>query len=500
MVDWLSLSTLSGSGDTEVTVTASSYSDLVARTTILTVSGQTKSVDVGVYQEAYHSPYEDEYLTIEATSNGYVRMPELKYHVDWSKKGQVWYRKNNGNWIEESNGGYVSVSSGDTLQIKGIGYYTTDGFEGTTCSFIVYGNVMSLLWGDDFRGKTEFPYTFVAYAGDDGAETLGYLFSQTNVTNAEDLVLPALSLSKGCYEGMFTNCIHLVKAPKYLPAPVVNMHFEYAVMFQGCTYLTAPPRILAEEVGYNACKWMFWNCRNLVTPPALPATKLGESCYSSMFDGCSSLQTTPVLPATTLAPYCYSSMFVHCSALTTVQAISATTGNQSSCSGMFENCVGLTTAPEIHMTSVGSGCFLGMFRNCSGLVTPPSTLPATTMASACYKDMFSGCVNMTSAPSLPATTLAYECYDVMFRGCSSLTTAPTLPAQTLVPFCYHLMFNGCSSMSRVTCLATNPNENNYTYGWLGGTASNGTFVKASGVNNWSRNESGIPANWTVQNI
>ena len=68
------------------------------------------------------------------------------------------------------------------------------------------------------------------------------------------------------------------------------------------------------------------------------------------------------------------------------------------------------------------------------------------MAEKCYRNMFSGCTSLTTAPSLPATTLANFCYYYMFNGCTSLTTAPSLPATTLAFYCYSYMFYGCTSI------------------------------------------------------
>ena len=45
------------------------------------------------------------------------------------------------------------------------------------------------------------------------------------------------------------------------------------------------------------------------------------------------------------------------------------------------------------------------------------------MAEKCYRNMFSGCTSLTTAPSLPATTLANYCYSNMFYGCTSIKLA-----------------------------------------------------------------------------
>ncbi|MCR5387167.1 MAG: hypothetical protein K6E69_08600 [Treponema sp.] len=100
---------------------------------------------------------------------------------------------------------------------------------------------------------------------------------------------------------------------------------------------------------------------------------------------------------------------------------------------------------------------------------------------------------------LPATTLAKDCYYDMFRGCSSLTQAPVLPATTLAEDCYVCMFYHCTSLNKVECLATDFSAEDCTTSWLSGVASSGTFIKASGMNDWPIGTDGIPFGWTVQN-
>ena len=60
--------------------------------------------------------------------------------------------------------------------------------------------------------------------------------------------------------------------------------------------------------------------------------------------------------------------------------------------------------------------------------------------------MFDGCTGLTQAPALPATTLATYCYRYMFAGCTALTQAPALPATKLANYCYYRMFRGCTSL------------------------------------------------------
>jgi len=182
-------------------------------------------------------------------------------------------------------------------------------------------------------------------------------------------------------------------------------------------------------------------------------------------------------------------------------SLPATTLAPSCYRGMFWGCTQLTTAPVLPAMSLAEICYAGMFRDCTKLETIPE-LPATTLAEYCYAGMFQGCTSLTTAPALPATTLATSCYSSMFQECTSLTTAPVLPATTLVSNCYKSMFENCTNLNSVTCLATDISASYCTNYWLAYVAATGTFNKASeiavGEGGWALNSvSGIPQGWTV---
>lgn len=98
-------------------------------------------------------------------------------------------------------------------------------------------------------------------------------------------------------------------------------------------------------------------------------------------------------------------------------------------------------------------CYRSIFGGCTNLTTAPN-LPATTLADHCYLNMFSRCTNLTTAPNLPATTLAMGCYIGMFSRCTSLTQAPALPATTLANHCYQYMFLECTKIKLSTTQTT----------------------------------------------
>lgn len=102
-------------------------------------------------------------------------------------------------------------------------------------------------------------------------------------------------------------------------------------------------------------------------------------------------------------------------------------------------------------TTLASDCYHQMFEGCKSLVNTPA-LPATTLDINCYYRMFYGCISLTAAPALPATELANGCYYSMFEGCYLLVHAPELPAENLADYCYQYMFNGCFGLTKASAL------------------------------------------------
>lgn len=343
--------------------------------------------------------------------------------------------------------------------------------------------------------------------------------------------LPATTLADNCYQAMFHNCTSLVTPPAELPADELKVN-SYRVMFYGCTKLASAPVISATKVAKESCREMFANCTSLTAaPPTLAATTLTDLCYYQMFYKCSNLTSAPAilattaakescremfyncaglvtppaaLSATTLYPKCYYQMFYGCAKLETAPTISATDLEtnlaENCCYRMFFNCSKLTTAPALPATKLATSCYREMFQGCSSLTAAP-TLPATDLTVDCYRSMFNGTA-ITTAPALPATVLKNACYKYMFANCKQLTAAPDLPAPTLVTECYQNMFENCSNLKSVKCLAkTGIYQNSSTSNWLKNvpntTANHGTFYYSPETtsSSWPRNEHGIPKQW-----
>ena len=91
---------------------------------------------------------------------------------------------------------------------------------------IVSGNIMSLLYGDDFIGKNELK----------SSSSFSRLFkADTNLSDASNLILPATTLTPWCYDSMFWFCSSLNTAPE-LPATTLEKYC-YGSMFYYCSKL-----------------------------------------------------------------------------------------------------------------------------------------------------------------------------------------------------------------------------------------------------------------------
>ncbi len=169
---------------------------------------------------------------------------------------------------------------------------------------------------------------------------------------------------------------------------------------------------------------------------------------------------------------------------------------------LFYGCKNLTSIPEklLPATTLAEYCYSSMFKECNGLTTIALELPAEILAANCYEYMFSNCMNLQTAPKLPATTLAEYCYDCMFYGCTKLQTAPEMPATALVVGCYKNMFNGCNALNAVTIKATGEIAINALDYWLYGVASCGVINKKAGLSLAQNSSSGIPSDWTTNEI
>lgn len=203
----------------------------------------------------------NEYMFIEALEDGFTFVFESNgINLNYSLDKITWSSLSSG-----SNS--PSINNGEKIYLKA----ATESINGNLGNFSfskrgnVGGNILSLLFDDDFLGRTDITgYDYV----------FSFLFGYcTNLVKVYSNFLTPTTLSEGCYDSMFYGCSSL----------------EYA--------------------------------------PDLPATVLTSGCYCYMFSDCHLLQNAPVLPSLTLVSYCYAGMFYGCSSLNYIKALFLTTPN-----------------------------------------------------------------------------------------------------------------------------------------------------------------------------
>ena len=241
-------------------------------------SNQVSAVYLGstkIYPSTPPHDYSQDYLTIEAISNTYIsfitsKILSIDRTVDVSRdNGQTWtsIRFLQGSW-DGGSPTEITLHQGDKMLIKGnntsyavldedayhpgnieacyFDIYVPDSSGG--CK--VYGNIMSLIYGDNFIGQTSLtaPCTF------------SYLFNghgraSVIIKDASNLILPATTLTKYCYRYMFMHSM-FDKAP-ILPATTLK-DYCYANMFSGCTHLNYI-KCLANDISATNCTsdWLY---------------------------------------------------------------------------------------------------------------------------------------------------------------------------------------------------------------------------------------------------
>jgi hypothetical protein len=234
---------------------------------------------------------ENEYLYHETLEDGYSTKfinteNILQYSIDDCK---TWHDL-------EPKTETPKINKGERIYFKGENMEVTDygiGIFMFNKKFNVGGNIMSLIYGDDFKGQNkllkngQFRFLF---------------FQNLCLISAKDLILPATELTEECYTGMFNECESLIEAPE-LPASKLTKYC-YSGMFYFCRSLTESPELPATKLADKCYNNMFYNCNSLTTSPKLQATKLTKECYLNMFGRCTSLKEITMLATDMSAQGC----------------------------------------------------------------------------------------------------------------------------------------------------------------------------------------------------
>lgn len=249
-----------------------------------TYRGRVSSVvsETCEYSPVHH--YENDYLTFKIRTAG-----KVYWRSNNGVDKTIEYSLNDSAWTSitsSSTPPTITVSANDIVRFRGTnvtygvsktdysgfghgqtGEDTSSSYDIDAADFDVEGNIMSLIYGDNFIGHTTF---------NGGEFNFCSLFKKAKVISAENLVLPATTLTTACYRAMFS----------------------------WCTYF--------EE------------------PPVLPATTLSQYCYWYMFQR-TAITTAPELLAEALVAYCYGGMFEYATSLNFIKCMAISGFNTTSC-------------------------------------------------------------------------------------------------------------------------------------------------------------------------
>ena len=199
--------------------------------------------------------YSSDYLTFRVLSDGTIAWKS----IGSGQAKTIQYSINGGTWTEitaTSTPTTINVTSGDVVRFKGTNTsYAKDksnysGFESGTATFDVEGNIMSMVYGDNFIGNNTLTGTY----------NFCSMFKLSKVVSAENLILPATTLTNYCYRAMFSKAT-LLDTPPVLPATTLSQGCYY-YMFEECAFTTAPD-LLATTIPSQAYYAMFISCSNL---------------------------------------------------------------------------------------------------------------------------------------------------------------------------------------------------------------------------------------------
>ena len=228
--------------------------------------------------------------------------------ISYSENGFVFFPLTNIN-----NG--ITLNGGDRVYFKSNSYAGKTNYESNNDLSLAFAHVSKIFKvGGDIQKSLHINIRNMRECA------MHSMFSNTKLTDANNLKLPATTLANCCYLNMFSGCVNLVHAPE-LPATALAVSC-YENMFEGCTSLKNAPELPATTLADYCYAYMFNGCTSIETAPVeLPATTLSDYCYAYMFNGCTSLETAPELPATTLVHCCYANMFKNCNNLKSITCL-----------------------------------------------------------------------------------------------------------------------------------------------------------------------------------
>ena len=241
-------------GETTVTVSAPQISKSVSFKVVVKAISAEQLADVDKATPLTILPQDDGKITV-TFNNGITLAGDIHYTINDGQEQTIAKNTAGAFDIEVKKGDVVQLYSlnsalggGSSSAARALTRAVDDGAKyiniRPSMKTEIFGNVMSLLKGkDNLEGANAIEANNAFYGLFSGAENL--------VNNDERLlVLPATTLTEGCYDNMFSGCKGIEKAPE-LPAPKLEKNC-YQEMFAGCSKLNYV-KCLATDISAEGC-------------------------------------------------------------------------------------------------------------------------------------------------------------------------------------------------------------------------------------------------------
>lgn len=148
--------------------------------------------------------------------------------------------------------------------------------------------------------------------------------------------LPALILTKGCYEEMFRCCYKLETMPDLNAVNVPD--YCYSCMFEN-TGITKITSIKAKTVGNRGMQLMFNKCRNLNGQYTFEIETTGYNACSMMFASCTSLEVSfDMHSIVSYGGYAFESLYAYCDKLIRLENLPKLIPSENAFVGVGRNC------------------------------------------------------------------------------------------------------------------------------------------------------------------
>ena len=208
----------------------------------------------GGSQENPYAEYLSQYLTMEMLESGVISLSIIKV-----AGGSLGYSINNGEWVDKNwtttsaSPDIIttpSLSVGDKVRWRysnpngtfSSGYYSKSTFSSTgKCN--VYGNILSLIYGDNFADK---------HSVTDSAHVLRDIFRDIQSVSAEFMIIPVDIIHTYCCVLIFSGNTTIEKGPVFISSEIKSNGLQQA--FDGCTSLQSVT-ILADTVNTSQSNW-----------------------------------------------------------------------------------------------------------------------------------------------------------------------------------------------------------------------------------------------------